>query len=248
MTTIPIVVGVASAILWRTFAPAGLSAGVYQWVYSTVVQAFAAMVAVVGMFAIYKLQFLRHSLDFEAEKLGRAVANYNEHKKHFTETPLAVPVEISNDFVADWQTFQKLEQQILQDNEYIVNRLEEIGKRVVEEPSKDGKTVLKTLREEDKREHDNLQSIKTDLLWVYAPYTKIKIEKTIVMSTTKAVKVPLVISGCLIVTSLLLLSLSDKNIIDAASSLFLWFLAGVIGTAICLTYMLIREILVLVEA
>lgn len=240
---IPIVIGFASAILWRVFIPESPSAEVYQWVYSTIVQAYAAMVAVVGMFAIYRLQFLRHNLETEAEKLESAVANYNGHKDHHTGTPLATQVTVSDDFVGDEKGFEKLGQELGQDMKYIMDRQKNMGTR--------GKTVLNELTKqklEDYQEYCKLVSIKKDLNLVNVPYKRMERAKESVMRITKTIKLPLVISGFLIGTSLVLLSLSDTDFINTALSLFLWFLAGVIGTAICLTYMLVRETLVLVEA
>ncbi len=114
LTSIPIVMGVTSAILWRVFAPADLSAEVYHWVYSTIVQAFAAMVAVVGMFAIYKLQLLRSSLETEAEGLKAAVVaiNRTSYAGDYTRVVPEEGLTVSDNFIGDEKAFQNLGEEI----------------------------------------------------------------------------------------------------------------------------------------
>ncbi len=238
---IPIVMGVGTAILWRSFVPGSLSVGVYQWVYSSIIQAYAAMVAVVGMFAIYKLQLLRRNLETEAERLTNAVETLNLHYGGGQST--VVPEEgltVSDDFVGEEKAFQNLGEQIYQSAKMIFD----LGKRTQER--------AKTVPNEDKQKNEEkvdgyLGRIQTALDIVNGRYKRIEKAKKNVTRITKTIKVPLVVSGVLIGASLFLLSLSDKDIITTASSVFLWLLAVIIGTAVYLTYMLIREIIILVE-
>ncbi len=238
MTFIPIVVGVASTILWRTFVPEILTVEVYQWVYSTIVQAFAAMVAVVGMFAIYKLQLLRSSLEMETQGLKAAVVEINgsQYLEDYTGVVPKEGLTVSDNFIGDEKAFQNLGEEIRQGTKTIFDL-----RKTIEKKAKAG------LHNEDKLKDMYLVQFGEVLNLMNDRYKRIENTKERVTRTRKTIKIPLVISGFLIGTSLFLLSLSDKNITDTASSVFLWLLAIVIGTAICLTYMLIREILVLVE-
>ena len=248
LVAIPIAMGVAGAILWRTFIPENLTVEVYQWVYSTIVQAFAAMVAVVGMFAIYKLQLLRHNLETEAERLRDAVAELNmTYLDGYTKVIPEGGLTVSDDFVGDKRAFRNLGEEIRRGTKHILDRQKKIKEKAKTVPTKDKQEEWEKQQNVDKLEHIHLARIRKRMNPMNRPYERIETGKKSVMEMTKAVKMPLAISGVLIGTSLFLLSLSDKDIITKAPSVFLWLLAVVIGTTVCLTYMLIREIIILVE-
>ena len=220
MTAKFIVVGVVSAILCRIFIPADLSVEVYQWVYSTIVQAFAAMVAVVGMFAIYKLQLLRHNVETEAERLGDSVRGFNMAYGGGKTGPVPEKgLTVSDDFIGNEKAFQILGQEIDRSAATAFvdrKKIEERGNKA------SGK---------DKLAHVDLGRILEALSLLGGRHKRIETAKKSVATITRTIKTPLVISGVLIGISLFLLSLSDINIIDKASCVFLWLLAGVIGTA-----------------
>lgn len=178
------------------------------------------------------MQFLKHTLETEAEMLESLARGYNHYKQHHTGVGLKEPVAVSDDFVRDERSFQKLGREIREDTKYVRDRLRELAEKAAEKPV---------------GEHVRLLGFRGELMQVIASYRKIERAKESIMRIRKTIKVPLVVSSLLIGTSLFLLSLSDKNIIDRAPSAFLWPLAVVIGTAVYLTYLFIKEILVLVE-
>ena len=245
---LPIIFGSVSALIVGFLVPTDLSVEVYRWVYSTIIQAYAAMVALVCMFTIYRLQLLRRTLETDVQELMLAVAKLNNEKARFNGL-LAAPVKTSSGFIDDKKVQQQIMKVIKRDRKWIENIQKEIHKRGKHEPSKDGRSKWwKPASKDDAEQLAKLDSIKIALQKVEHQVRKKETREGSMMEIRKTIRVPLVTSGFLIGISLLLLSFSEESIINAAPFIFSWLFAGIIGTAISVTYMLIREILTLIEA
>ena len=240
-----IIIGIISAIFIRIFVSTSLSPDICRWVYSTIIQAFAAMVALVGMFTVYKLQLLANKHKDDITELTSAVKDHEE-KKMLYDNVLVERTKKSLDFINDEKAIENERKAMVDDEKFIEDRMQKIhkgykektngrGSRTIELGPADAKELIKLSGwrwavEDEKRILDRVQRKKDD-----ATYTK------------RTLKIPLVASGCLIGISFFLLSLSTESIIHSAQSLFLWCFAGITGAAVCLTYMLIRVILILIE-
>lgn len=243
----PIIIGILSAILIYIVIFPTLSFDIFRWVYSTIIQAFAAMIAIVGMFTIYKLQFLANKRENDVKELISLVKHCDKQRMMYENVCLE-RIQKSLDFINNEEAIENAERGITNDERFIKLQKQKIYKNKMDKGGTHGygnKKII--LSSEDGRKLLRL------IDWEWAVGAKkrvldrVKREKDTITYTKKTFKTPLMISGFLIGISFFLLSFSQESIVHSAYLLFLWLFAGIIGIAIYLTIILIKFILILIE-
>ena len=203
------------------------------------------MVALAGMFTIYKLQFLVSKHKNNVKELISAV-RYREKKRMLYDNVWAERTKESLDFINHEEAIESEKKGIILNEKFIKSQLQKIYEKGKEETNGYGNKTIK-IRPEDGKELRKLVDWRSAVEEEKRILDTIEREKNATMCIKKTLKMPLIVSGFLIGLSFFLLSFSERSIIYSAHSLFLWFFAGIVGAAVCLTYMLIRVILILIE-
>lgn len=241
---LPIIAGIISIVLIHIIVSTRLSSEMCRWVYSTIIQAFAAMVTLVAMFTIYKLQVLTNRYENDIRELISAVKECTDKEGVYFGGWLKRTKE-SLDFLNNEQ--MNKEKKLVESREQVIdNERKEIYRRGKKEETKKG-VFTYHLTPEDQNKIYKLSK------WDWAVRNEKRIlnkldrEKAAMIHTKAILKIPLIIAGALIGASFLFLSFSEASIILSAQQLFLWCFAIAVGTAICLTIMFVEVIIEIIR-
>lgn len=241
---LPTIAGIISIVLIHIIVSTHLSCEMCRWTYSTIIQAFAAMVTLVAMFTIYKLQVLTNRYENDIRELISAVKECTDKEEVYFGACLK-RTEESLDFLNDER--MNKEKKLIESNEQSINnKMKEIRERGEKRKDKKG-NIAYSLTREDGNEMYKLSE------WGWAVRNEKRIlnkldrEKAAMIHTKAILKIPLIIAGALIGASFLFLSFSEESIIHSAQQFFLWCFAIAVGTAICLTIMFVEVIIEIIR-
>jgi len=239
-----IIAAIISIVLIYIIVSAHLSCEMCRWTYSTIIQAFAAMVTLVAMFTIYKLQVLTNRYENDIRELISAVKECTDKEGVYSDGWLERTKE-SLDFLNNEQ-IDKEKELIESRGQVINNEMKEIFERGKKEEIKKG-VFTYHLTPED---HNKICKLSE---WGWAVRNEKRIlnkldrEKAAMIHIKAVLKIPLIIAGTLIGVSFLFLSFSEESIIHSAQQLFLWCFAVAVGTAICLTIIIVEVIIKIIR-